>query len=114
MEIRGITVTLIASVDTGRRTPGNRPIMEEHREEVHDVLVSPVSAEDMTWATNLSGRKAAYTLAIPKGDTHAWTGQAVEFFGQRWRVVGVPLQGIEALIPLRWNKKVTVEAYEQG
>jgi hypothetical protein len=36
----------------------------------------------------------------------------VEFFGQRFRTIGFPTQGIEELIPLAWNKKVKVERYE--
>lgn len=52
-----------------------------------------------------------YTLAIPKGDTHEWTDCEVEFFGRRWRSVGFPQKGIEDLVPLDWNQKVTVETY---
>jgi len=51
-------------------------------------------------------------LAIPKGDTNDWENQEVRFFGERWRVIGMPLQGIDELIPLDWNKKVMVERYE--
>jgi len=51
-------------------------------------------------------------LAIPKGDTNIWEDQEVRFFGERFRVFGKPLQGIDDLIPLEWNKKVTVERYE--
>lgn len=34
------------------------------------------------------------------------------FFGQTFRTCGGAVQGIEAMIPLRWNKKVQVERYE--
>ncbi|WCZ54960.1 hypothetical protein [Latilactobacillus phage TMW 1.1365 P1] len=77
-----------------------------------NVLVAPASADDITNQLNLTGRKAIYTLAIPKGDTHDWENKPVEFFGQRWKVFGIPLEGIDELIPLDWNKKVTVERYE--
>ncbi len=30
----------------------------------------------------------------------------------KWRSFGIPSQGIEDMIPLDWNKKVTVERYE--
>ena len=60
---------------------------------------------------NLTGKKAVYTLAIPKGDTHDWEDKEVKFFGKRWRTFGIPLEGIEQLIPLDWNKKVMVERY---
>ena len=35
----------------------------------------------------------------------------LEFFGQKFRSYGAVTQGIEALIPLYWNKKVKVERY---
>ena len=63
-------------------------------------------------AASRTGRKAVYTLAIPKGDTHEWEDQKVIFFGKEWRVFGAELEGIEDLIPLDWNKKVYVERYE--
>ena len=37
---------------------------------------------------------------------------AVAFFGQKFRAYGSVTQGMEAMIPLRWNKKVKVERYE--
>lgn len=52
------------------------------------------------------------TLAIPKGNAHEWENREVRFFNKRWRVFGMPLEGIEDLIPLEWNKKVMVERYE--
>ena len=48
-------------------------------------------------------------LGIPKGDTNDWDSRTVEFFGQKWRTVGVPLQGIEENIPLFWHKQVNVQ-----
>lgn len=51
----------------------------------------------------------AYTLAIPKGDTHIWTDRVVEFFGQKYRTVGYPERGIENLMPLQWHQKVKVQ-----
>ena len=54
-------------------------------------------------------------MAIPKGDTHDWSaGKKVSFFGHDWRIIQMPEEGIEWLIPLAWNKKVRVERYEQG
>lgn len=109
--IKGITVTLISKkqIDTD---PFGDPIYEDDEIEVDNVLVSPTSTDDVVNTMNLTGRKAVYTLAIPKGDTNVWENQEVRFFGERWRVFGIPLQGIEELIPLDWNKKVMVERYE--
>ena len=60
----------------------------------------------------LSMRIKKYTLGIPKGDQNEWKDREVRFFGRKWRTIGFPLEGIEAMIPLDWNKKVMVEAYE--
>lgn len=111
MTIKGITVTLINKIKTGEN-PFGAPIFEEEEIEVQNVLVSPTSSDEVLNQQNLTGRTAVYTLAIPKGDTNTWENQEVRFFGKRWRVFGIPLEGIEELIPLQWNKKVTVERYE--
>ena len=109
--LKGITVTLINKVQTGT-DPFDNPIYEDVEIEVDNVLVSPTSTDDIVNTMNLTGRKAVYTLAIPKGDTNDWENKEVRFFGERWRVIGMPLQGIDELIPLDWNKKVMVERYE--
>ena len=109
--LKGITITLFDQVETSRDPFGN-PIYQEKPVPVDNVLVAPTSADDIVNQLSLTGRKAVYTLAIPKGDTHNWENKSVEFFGQRWRTFGIPLSGIEDLIPLDWNQKVMVERYE--
>ena len=109
--ITGITVKLHERTVTGEDELGN-PVYGDKVSMVSDVLVSPTTADDVPTANDMSRSKAVYTLAIPKGDNHTWDDNIVEFYGTRWRVVGVPLEGIVANIPLRWNKKVTVERYE--
>jgi len=109
--LKGITVTLINKVQTGT-DPFDNPIYEDVEIAVDNVLVSPTSSDDVVNTMDLTGRKAVYTLAIPKGDTNDWENQEVRFFGERWRVIGIPLQGIDEMIPLDWNKKVMVERYE--
>ena len=108
--IKGITVTLIDNSETGKDPFGN-PIYEDKEIEVNNVLVSPTSSDDIVNQLTLTGKKAIYTLAIPKEDTHDWEDKKVRFFGKTWRTFGEPLEGIEELIPLDWNKKVTVEHY---
>lgn len=110
MSIKGITVTLISKQETGR-DPFGEPIYEDVEIEVDNVLISPTTSDDIVNQMTLTGKKAVYTLAIPKGDTNTWEDQEVRFFGEKWRVFGVPLQGIDHLIPLDWNKKVMVERY---
>lgn len=51
----------------------------------------------------------SYTLGIPKGDDHNWLDKKVRFFGEFFRTVGRPEQGVEENIPLFWNKKIRAE-----
>ena len=108
---RGITVTLYEVTQTGTDDFGE-PVHTETPTDVENVLVSPSTSQEILDTVNLYGRKAVYTLGIPKGDSHDWENRRVDFFGERWRVFGVPTKGIEELIPLDWNTKVTVERYE--
>ena len=109
--IKGITVALISKKQTGK-DPFDAPIYEEVAEPVENVLIGEPSAEAVISELELYGKRIAYTLAIPKGDTHHWEDQEVEFFGERFKVYGHATQGIENMIPLGWNKKVKVERYE--
>lgn len=109
-KIKGITIILIDKVKTGIDPFGN-PIYEDQEIEIENVLVSPTSSDDIVNQLTLTGKKAVYTLAIPKGDTNDWENKEAKFFGQRWRTFGFPIEGIESLIPLDWNKKVMVERY---
>lgn len=108
--IKGITIVLVDKVKTGSDPFGNA-INEDSEIEVENVLVSPTSSDDIVNQLNLTGKKAVYTLAIPKGDLHEWEDKEVKFFGKRWRTFGFSTEGIEDLIPLDWNKKVMVERY---
>lgn len=108
--MRGITVTLWTRTQTGTDDFG-APVWTETPVTVPDVLVAPVTGEELTEALNLYGKRAVYRLGIPKGDAHRWENRRVTFFGEDFRVIGAETQGIDALIPLRWNKKVLVESY---
>ena len=109
--IKGITVTLINKKEVGR-DPFGKPIVEDVPIEVNNVLVNPTSTDDIVNQLNIYGKKAVYTLAIPKDDDNNWEDAEVFFFDKRWRTFGIPIEGIEHLIPLSWNKKVMVERYE--
>ena len=109
--IKGVTITLVEKV-LAYTDDFDRPVYTDKDVDVDNVLIAPVTADDVIDSTDLTGRKAVYTLAIPKGDTHDWENKEVKFFGQRWRVFGIPVEGIDNLIPLDWNKKVMVERYE--
>ena len=110
-KIHGIQITLIdkqvVSVD-----PFGSPVVKDVEITVDNVIVSPATTEDVTSQMSLTGKKISYTIGIPKGDMHDWENKEVRFFGKRWKTVGIPLEGIEELTPLEWNKKVMVERYE--
>ena len=110
-KLKGITIILVEKTEEGR-DPFGHPIVEDKEIEIENVLIQPTASDDIVNQMNLTGKKAVYTLAIPKGDTHDWEDKEVKFFGKRWRTFGIPLEGIEQLIPLDWNKKVMVERYE--
>lgn len=78
-------------------------------ETVGNVLIGEPSSAGYADGAEESGGLLAYTLAIPKGDTHDWQDKKVEFFGQIFRTVGYPIQGIEENIPLDWNMKIRAE-----
>lgn len=109
-KIKGITVALHVQTYAGDDDFGN-PIYTEETVNVDDVLVTPTSAEDSQNAFAMYGKKTIYTLAIPKGDAHVWEDTTVEFFGKTFRTVGNVTEGIEANIPLKWNKQIKVEYY---
>lgn len=110
----GITVTLYDRT-VSETDALNHPVYTETAVTVDNVLVAPISATEILETYNLTGRRAVYQLAIPKDDTNDWSaGKKVNFFNTDWRIIAMPTQGIEDLIPLDWNKKVQVETYEQG
>lgn len=109
--IQGITIQLAVRTQTGTDS-FNAPIYSENLINVENVLVGQPTSEELNDAVSLYGKIAAYVLAIPKGDTHDWTDTEVilpEPFAGRYRTIGYPTAGIEANIPLQWNKKVKVE-----
>lgn len=108
--IRGISVTLYERTQTGTDA-FSAPVFRETPVEVENVLVTPVAAEAVVQDLQLYGKRAAYELCLPKGDTHRWDDCRVDFFGQTWRVYTPPREYIEAQLPLDWNRKVRVERY---
>lgn len=108
--IKGIPVKLYERITSGTDTFGH-PIYTETPVTVEDVLVAPTSTTEVLDMLNITGKKAVYNIAIPKGDTHTWQDCRVDFFGASWRVIGFPQQGIEENIPGRWNQRWMVECY---
>ena len=108
--LHGVTVILYDKAQTGTDA-FNHPVYTETAAQVDNVLIGEPSTQEIVDTLNLTGKKLAYTLAIPKGDANIWTDRTVEFFGEKFRTIGEPTQGIGSLIPLAWNKKVKVERY---
>ncbi len=111
--MRGITIQLVVKTQDGTDAL-NRPKFVNSIVEVENVLVGEPSTEEIANSTSLYGRKAKYTLAIPKGDDNVWTDTEVYLpspFEGKYRTIGEPTAGIESLIPLDWNKKVLLEKY---
>ena len=108
--IKGIAVVLHERKPSGR-DEFNHPIYTEIPVTVENVLVAPASTTEILDTLNLTGKKAVYNIAIPKGDAHTWKDCRVDFFGESWRVIGFPQQGIDENIPGPWNQKWMVERY---
>ena len=110
-KIHGIPIALIDK-QVVSTDPFGSPIVKDVEILVDNVLVAPATTEDVTNQLSLTGKKISYTLGIQKGDMHDWENKEVRFFGKRWKTVGIPLEGIESMVPLEWNRKVMVERYE--
>jgi hypothetical protein len=110
-KIHGIPITLIDKQVVSKDPFGNS-VNRDVEITINNVIVAPATTEDITNQMSLTGKKISYTIGIPKGDTNDWEEKEVRFFGKRWKTVGIPLEGIESMIPLEWNKKVMVERYE--
>ena len=108
--IRGIPVILYDRVQTGT-DDFHAPVYSETPVMVENVLVCPVSTQDIITDFQLYGKRAEYELCIPKEDSHTWEDRVVEFFGQKWHTFGIPQQWQESQLPLAWNKRVKVERY---
>lgn len=107
--MRGRTVILTVKTQTGVDA-FNVPVFTKTEVAISNVLIAPTSEEEVLETYNLYGKKAIYTLGIPKGDGHNWEDTTVQFFGKTWRTIGKPVEGMEELIPLSWNRKVRVES----
>lgn len=109
--IKGMPVKLHERILSGT-DEFDHPVHTETPVIVENVLVAPASTTEILDTLNLTGKKVVYNIAIPKGDSHTWQDCRVDFFGQSWRVIGLPQQGIDENIPGSWNQKWMVERYE--
>lgn len=108
--LKGITVTLYERTVIGR-DEFNKTKYNEIPVEVDNVLIEPVTGDDVVSAESLYGKKAVYRLCLPKGDSHKWEDSRIIFFSKEYKSFGPVLEYIEENLPLSWNKKVMVERY---
>ena len=108
--IKGQTVRLYDRVQTGVDA-FNAPVYTETPVDVENVLICPVSTDDIVDGVQLNGSRAAYELCIPSENTDVWENRTVEFYGKKWKTFGLPMEWISANLPLEWNRKVRVERY---
>lgn len=89
-----------------------RVTYEEVETEVDNVVVGSPSFDSAVAELNLTGKRIAFILGIPKGDTHDWKDKVVVIRGERFRTYGFPLTQTDANVPGAWNTQVKVERYE--
>ena len=108
--MKGTTIELLVKTESGS-DDFNRATFSESWVPIENVLIGEPTTEEVVDTFNLTGKHLTHMLAIPKGDSHVWYDTEVRFWGQRFRTIGFPTQGIDSLIPLDWNMKVKVERY---
>lgn len=109
--MRGVTVTLKEKTQTGSDNLG-QPVYKTTDVSINDVLVGKPESNDVENVLTLYGKRIAYTLAIPKGDTHVWYKSQVTLpapWSNTFNVIGDATETIEANTPTRWNRIVYLE-----
>ena len=112
--MKTVTVTLKSKTQTGTDDFG-QPIWTDKDVPVDGCLVGEPSTTDIQNAITNYGAHIAYTISLPKGDANVWKGAKVVLpapWSNTFNVIGDATEGIEANIPLRWNRKVHLERLE--
>ena len=60
----------------------------------------------------LSGKRIAWVLGIPKDDNNTWHDTSVIIRGERYRTIGYPVFGTPENMPMWWKGYVKVERYD--
>lgn len=113
MRISGEPIILYEQSVTGK-DDFNRDIVTEIPITIDNVVIGQPTTDDITSEINLSGKTIAYVLAIPADDDHTWENRTVEFWGKKWKTIGVPMKYMDGFMgsDFPWNAKVKVEKYE--
>ena len=109
--MKTIEITLMKKTQAGT-DPLGQPIYTTEPVKVAGVLVGEPTSDEINNAITMYGKRAQYTIAIPKGDANTWEDTTVILpapFDGTFRTIGYPKAGIEENIPLKWNKKILVE-----
>lgn len=104
-------VILIDKVQIGT-DPLGHAVYEENEVEIDNVVIGQPSFDAAVAELNLTGKRIAYVLGIPKGDEHNWKDTVVIIRGQKFKTFGFPLTQTAANVPTPWNTQVKCEAYE--
>ena len=90
----------------------NRPTYTDAWEDVAGCVVGSPSSEDVENELNLSGKRIAYEIFLPNGDTHTWNGTSVMIGSREYRVIGDARESFVSFPHIPCNKLISVEAYE--
>lgn len=109
--IRGETVILL---ENGAETtdPFGRAKYEPIEILVDNVIIGIPSTEAAVSELQLEGKRIAFVLGIPKGDSNDWKDKTVIIRGEKFKTYGFPLTQTDANVPGRHNTQVKVERYE--
>lgn len=106
------TITVQLAIKTeGAPNPFGKPTKTEELIDIPGCLVGQASSDDIAQTMEMYGKKIAYVVGVPKGDTHSWVDTDVIIWGERFRTIGYPETGIQGNIPLKWGQNVKVERY---
>ena len=106
--MKTITVQLVVKTEEGT-DPFGAPIETEEIIDVPGCLVGQPSSDQITQTLEMYGKKIAYVVGVPKGDTNKWYDTELIIWGDRYRTIGFPETGIQENIPLKWGQNVKVE-----
>lgn len=109
--IKGETVILINTINNGT-DPFGAPVEIEQELTVEDVLIGNPETEAIVGELNISGKRIAYVLGIPKDDVNDWMDKKVIIRGETYKTFGFPLTQTKENVPGKWNTQVKVEKYE--
>lgn len=109
-----VSVTLYEKTPAGK-DEFNRERYTETPVVIDGVVVGRPDSGDILSEVNLSGKTVSYVLSLPAGDDHDWVNARVDFYGRKWRTIGIPTQFTDGFMgaDFPWNKQVKVESFNE-